>query len=125
MSPPVQRFEGEVLASSTDISTGKGWSKIPRSAVSRRTINPIRDVLSRPIPAQALPESTEPMLSLSIGDPTVFGNLKTHLEVVKAMDKALHSFKANGYPPATGYIKAREAVAKRYSTPGCPLSAKA
>jgi len=58
------------------------------------------------------------MISLSIGDPTVFGNLLPAKEVVDALHKALDSQKCNGYGPSTGSVEARAAVAKHISVPG-------
>ncbi|KAJ2842454.1 hypothetical protein GGI22_007549, partial [Coemansia erecta] len=46
------------------------------------------------------PKSTKEQISLSIGDPTVFGNFKTHPVVVESVEKAVRSFNYNGYPPS-------------------------
>ncbi|KAJ2663271.1 hypothetical protein IWW48_001373 [Coemansia sp. RSA 1200] len=111
---------------STDAATALAsstWGAIPASDVSRRTFNPIRDVLSRPMLPQATPKSSKDPISLSIGDPTVFGNFKTHDAVVKAVETAVRSFSYNGYPPSVGVPVAREAIAKKYSHPDAPLTA--
>ncbi|KAJ2841994.1 hypothetical protein IWW36_006069, partial [Coemansia brasiliensis] len=63
------------------------------------------------------------MISLSIGDPTVFGNFKTHPVVVEAVEEAVRSFSFNGYPPSVGVPQARDAVAKKYTHPDAPLTA--
>ncbi|KAJ2588428.1 hypothetical protein EV177_009421 [Coemansia sp. RSA 1804] len=89
---------------STDAATAPAsstWGALPASDVSRRTFNPIRDVLSRPMLPQSTPKSSKDPISLSIGDPTVFGNFKTHDAVVKAVETAVRSFSYNGYPPST------------------------
>jgi tyrosine aminotransferase len=64
-----------------------------------------------------------PMLSLSIGDPTVFGNLPPSPEVDAAVAAALATGKANGYCPAHGRPDARAAIAKQYSYDNSPLTA--
>ncbi|KAJ1932970.1 hypothetical protein EC988_009277, partial [Linderina pennispora] len=67
------------MPSANESATSTGpWGTIASSDVSRRTFNPIRDVLTRPVQPLSTPKSTKEMLSLSIGDPTVFGNFKTH-----------------------------------------------
>ncbi|KAJ1849464.1 hypothetical protein LPJ70_000460 [Coemansia sp. RSA 2708] len=99
------------------------WGTVSSSDVSRRTFNPIRDVLSRPVKPLSTPQSTKDLISLSIGDPTVFGNFKTHPVVVEAVEEAVRSYGFNGYPPSVGVPQAREAVAKKYSHPDAPLTA--
>ncbi|KAJ2498313.1 hypothetical protein GGH96_004404 [Coemansia sp. RSA 1972] len=99
------------------------WGTISSSDVSRRTFNPIRDVLSRPVKPLSTPQSTNDLISLSIGDPTVFGNFKTHPVVVEAVEEAVRSFSFNGYPPSVGVPQAREAVANKYTHPDAPLAA--
>merc|ERR1719154_993333 len=64
------------------------------------------------------PSPDKKMISLSIGDPTVFGNLLPAKEVVDAVHKALDSEKCNGYGPSTGSVEARSAVAAHVSVPG-------
>ncbi|KAJ1942656.1 hypothetical protein GGF37_003018, partial [Kickxella alabastrina] len=105
------------------VSQPGGWDTVPASEVSRRTFNPIRDVLSRPVQPLSTPKSTEEIISLSIGDPTVFGNFKTHPVVVEAVEEAIRSYAFNGYPPSVGVPQAREAIAKKYSHPQAPLTA--
>ncbi|KAJ2001496.1 hypothetical protein GGI04_003711 [Coemansia thaxteri] len=77
-----------------------GWGTIPTSDVARRTFNPIRDILTRPVRPLASPQSSKDLLSLSIGDPTVFGNFKAHPVVAKAVEEAVSSYRFNGYPPS-------------------------
>lgn len=86
----------------TSNSNNKIWGQIPSSQVARRTFNPIRNVLSRPVETLSTPKSTKDPISLSIGDPTVFGNFKTHPVVVEAVEEATHSFRYNGYPTSVG-----------------------
>lgn len=49
-----------------------------------------------------------------IGDPTVFGNLRTAKEVKDAMRIALEDGKSDGYFPSVGSEAARRAIAGRY-----------
>merc|ERR1719206_540547 len=69
-------------------------------------------------PVTIVPNPEKKMISLSIGDPTVFGNLLPAKEVVDAVHAALDSQKCNGYGPSTGSVEARAAVAEHVSVPG-------
>ncbi|KAJ1919211.1 hypothetical protein IWQ60_007303 [Tieghemiomyces parasiticus] len=109
----------------------KTWSTVPVSTVARSTVNPIRQVIERlhklvkdhQNASDGVALSTNEPISLSIGDPTVFGNFKTHPEVNNAVRKQLDSFGANGYGPSYGLLAAREAVARHCTTPAAPLTA--
>merc|ERR1712240_894893 len=83
--------------------------KVKASIVAKNTFNPIRNILET---MSIDPNPEKKMISLSIGDPTVFGNLLPAKEVVDALHKALDSQKCNGYGPSTGSVEARAAVAK-------------
>ena len=50
----------------------KQW-KVSASTMAKNTFNPIRNILET---MDLAPNPEKPMISLSIGDPTVFGNLK-------------------------------------------------
>ena len=63
------------------------------SIVAKNTFNPIRNILET---MSIDPNPEKKMISLSIGDPTVFGNLLPAKEVVDALHKALDSQKCNG-----------------------------
>merc|ERR1719285_1577793 len=89
--------------------------RVSASIVAKNTFNPIRDLLET---MTIVPNPEKKMISLSIGDPTVFGNLLPAKEVVDALHKALDSQKCNGYGPSTGSVEARAAVAKHISVPG-------
>ncbi|KAJ1996240.1 hypothetical protein GGI25_002230 [Coemansia spiralis] len=105
------------------VAPTSSWGTIPSSDVSRRTFNPIREVLSRPVQPLATVKSSNDPISLSIGDPTVFGNFKAHPVVVDAIEAAVRSYSFNGYPPSVGVPAAREAIAKKYSHPDALLTA--
>lgn len=94
---------------------------VPASIVSKRTVNPIRSIVDN---LKVAPHPDKEMISLSIGDPTIFGNFKTSDIAVEEIINQVKSFKGNGYPPSTGYENARESVAQKYSTPEAPLSSK-
>ena len=67
--------------------------KVRASIVAKNTFNPIRNILET---MSIDPNPEKKMISLSIGDPTVFGNLLPAKEVVEALHKALDSQKCNG-----------------------------
>ena len=67
--------------------------KVRASIVAKNTFNPIRNILET---MSIDPNPEKKMISLSIGDPTVFGNLLPAREVVDALHKALDSQKCNG-----------------------------
>ncbi|XP_048828321.1 tyrosine aminotransferase [Brienomyrus brachyistius] len=98
----------------------KRWN-IRASAMSKNTLNPIRAIVDG---MKITPNPDKPMIALSIGDPTVFGNLPTDHKVLQAMKDAIDSHKYNGYAPSVGYQKSREVVANFYSCPEAPLEAK-
>merc|ERR1712088_720708 len=75
--------------------------KVRASIVAKNTFNPIRNILET---MSIDPNPEKKMISLSIGDPTVFGNLLPAKEVVDALHKALDSQKCNGYGPSTGAL---------------------
>lgn len=96
------------------------WT-IASSHMAKRTFNPIRTVVDG---MKLEPNPDKDLISLSIGDPTVFGNLGPSQEMKDAVVSALNSGKSNGYAPSVGYEHARAAVAKRFSTPDIPLKSK-
>ena len=55
---------------------------------------------------------TKKVIPLSIGDPTIFGNLKPCKEILDALYKANTSSKFYGYQTAAGMESARDAVAE-------------
>merc|ERR1712223_692585 len=87
----------------------RSWNKVRASLMSKNTFNPIRNILET---MTLTPNPDKKMISLSIGDPTVFGNLKPSKNVIDAISSSVNSGKCNGYAPSTGYLKARKAVAE-------------
>ncbi|KAJ6652484.1 hypothetical protein lerEdw1_011454 [Lerista edwardsae] len=107
-------------------TAGKARGRKPHWAVrasemSKRTFNPIRAIVDS---MKVEPNPQKPLISLSIGDPTVFGNLPTDDEVTRAMKEALDLGRYNGYAPSVGYHSCREVVAEYYSCPEAPLEAQ-
>ncbi|XP_036604820.1 tyrosine aminotransferase [Trichosurus vulpecula] len=96
------------------------WA-VRASDMSKKTFNPIRAIVDS---MKVEPNPNKTMISLSIGDPTVFGNLPTDSEVTQAMKDALDSGKYNGYAPSIGYLASREEIASYYHCPEAPLEAK-
>ncbi|CAO2609922.1 Tyrosine aminotransferase [Lemmus lemmus] len=96
------------------------WNVRP-SDMSNKTFNPIRAIVDN---MKVKPNPNKTVISLSIGDPTVFGNLPTDPEVTQAMKDALDSGKYNGYAPSIGYLSSREEVASYYHCAEAPLEAK-
>lgn len=81
------------------------------SKAAQRTKNPIRKIVDR----LQIQNPQKQLITLALGDPTVFGNLKTSEQVNLAMIDAINSGKANGYPNAIGTLEARAAIAKKFT----------
>ncbi|XP_054283349.1 tyrosine aminotransferase-like [Macrosteles quadrilineatus] len=92
----------------------KPWS-VCASSVARNTHNPIRAIVEG---LHIQPHPDKQLIALSIGDPTVFGNLVPPTEVIEAVEESLHSQRYNGYAPASGYQEAKQAVADYSSHSG-------
>ncbi|XP_025114868.1 tyrosine aminotransferase-like isoform X2 [Pomacea canaliculata] len=91
------------------------------SDFARNTFNPIRSIVDG---MKLTPNPRKQMISLSLGDPTVFGNLPNPETAEDAIISAVRSRKYNGYGPSVGYENARAAVAKYVSTPSSAVEAK-
>lgn len=105
---------------STTPNSRSSW-KVNASIISKRTSNPIRAIVDH---IKVKPNVNKSMISLALGDPTLFGNFKIHQTCTDAVAKQLHSYKSNGYPPSTGYLHARQAVADKFTLPEAPLTAQ-
>jgi tyrosine aminotransferase len=95
--------------------------KIKASKVSLRTRNPIRQIVDN---LKVNPNPSKTFISLALGDPTTFGNLKIHESSVNAIVDKLKSYKANGYGPSVGLVPAREAIAQISSYQNHQITAK-
>merc|ERR1712045_177964 len=87
----------------------KSWSNIRASDMANKTFNPIRNILET---MTLTPNPDKKMISLSIGDPTVFGNLIPPQNITDAVHDSVNSGKCNGYGPSTGFLESRKAVAE-------------
>lgn len=86
----------------------KGWD-IKASYLAQNTHNRIRAIVET---LKIVPNPDKPMIPLSIGDPTIFGNLKASDVTINAVLKAIHSGKYNGYAHTQGFEESRKAIAK-------------
>ncbi|KAL0078054.1 tyrosine aminotransferase [Phycomyces blakesleeanus] len=100
-------------------SDRKKWS-IRSSDVAKRAHNPIRQIVDK---LKLDPKATKEFISLSVGDPTIFGNFNVDKSANEAIVHQLNTFKANGYPPAHGTLAARQAIATKFGVPEAPLTA--
>src|SRR5690554_5165490 len=91
------------------------WSPNPSSQRSQNVFNPIRSVVDTLVIPEAPKE--KPMIPLSLGDPTVFGNFQMHETTQSALIQNLKSGKFNGYGPSVGLLAAREAIAALHTDP--------
>ncbi|KAH9502629.1 hypothetical protein Btru_073963 [Bulinus truncatus] len=104
---------------SQDIKKVK-WS-VPITKMAQNTFNPIRSIVDT---MKMEPHPDKAMIALSIGDPTVFGNLPMSQVVEDAVIEAVKKKKFNGYAPSVGFEFARQAVAEYASTPTSVVEAK-
>jgi len=88
-------------------------TKINPSQKVLNTHNIIEDVFT--YQAKAKKNPNKKILALSIGDPTVFGNLEYPPNIKDNLKNIIDSDKFNGYGHSAGFEPAREAVAKRMS----------
>ncbi|CAL4116174.1 unnamed protein product, partial [Meganyctiphanes norvegica] len=100
---------------------GKKTWDVPASSYALNTFNPIRNIVEN---MKINPNPEKKMIALSIGDPTVFGNLVPAETITNAVSESVQSGKYNGYGPSTGFEEARAAVASHVSVPGAEVTAK-
>lgn len=119
--PALENMDGQANgpASPTAIKAKKVWDVTP-SVYADLCFNPIRSVVEK---IKKPDETDKPLIPLSLGDPTVFGNLKAPDVLVNEVEKNLRSYKANGYVHSAGMENAREAIAKKFGTKEAPLTA--
>lgn len=84
------------------------WAAVRASTGSLNTSNPIREIIETMNLAE---NPNKKVIPLSIGDPTIFGNLKPCKEILEAIVEANESGKFYGYQTAAGMESARRAVA--------------
>ncbi|KAL0274295.1 UNVERIFIED_CONTAM: hypothetical protein PYX00_006753 [Menopon gallinae] len=95
-----------------DMCDQKRWS-VKASDFANNTHNPIRAIVES---LHLEPNPSKQMIALSIGDPTIFGNLTPPKEAIEALKKTLDCGKCNGYAAGAGSTQARQAIAEYSST---------
>eukprot|EP00189_Rhodosorus_marinus_P003158 CAMPEP_0113965082 /NCGR_PEP_ID=MMETSP0011_2-20120614/7541_1 /TAXON_ID=101924 /ORGANISM="Rhodosorus marinus" /LENGTH=454 /DNA_ID=CAMNT_0000977543 /DNA_START=228 /DNA_END=1592 /DNA_ORIENTATION=- /assembly_acc=CAM_ASM_000156 len=93
------------------------FSEVVPAVSAMRTSNKIREIVENLTSSKTSNEEGKEVISLSIGDPTTYGNLAVSEQARRAVADAVMSGLANGYAPSTGLKTAREAVAKYYTDP--------
>ena len=83
------------------------------SKEARETYNPIRAVVER---IKVKPNPSLELIRLSIGDPTVFGNLPPPDTLVEALSEKLTREQHHNIVCVAGSPKARQAISSMYST---------
>ncbi|KNC80684.1 tyrosine aminotransferase [Sphaeroforma arctica JP610] len=106
------------MAINTDSTPRSGWA-VESSIVAKRTFNPIRTVVDQ---MKIVPHPDKAMIALSIGDPTVFGNLSAPESAVEATIANVHTGKFNGYCHSAGDVKSRTAIAEYYTCENAPIT---
>lgn len=99
----------------------KPWKIVRVSYMARHTDNPIRKIVDG---MKLTPHPDKKMIALSIGDPTIFGNLPLDESIEDAVVEAVRSKKRNGYAPSIGYEDTRSAIAEYYTCPEAPLTSR-
>ncbi|KAG1453492.1 hypothetical protein G6F56_007561 [Rhizopus delemar] len=102
------------------MSSDRNAWKIKSSKTAQQAHNPIRAIVDQ---LKVDPKATKPLISLSIGDPTIFGNFNVDSSINEAVIKQINGYRANGYPPADGTLNSRSAIAQSHSLPSAPLVA--
>ncbi|XP_067120150.1 tyrosine aminotransferase-like [Centruroides vittatus] len=100
--------------------TRHSWN-VRVSRFADNSVNPIRTIVEN---MRLRPNPDKPLLALSIGDPTTFGNMDACEEITEAVVEAVRSRKYNGYAPSQGFQNAREAVAAHSSYTDCMVESK-
>lgn len=119
----VNHLQGSLIISASSFieemafEDAKGWDRLAPSRLARESFNPIRTIVEA---MMVEPNPSKGMISLALGDPTTFGNLKAPKVAEDAIVDAIKTMKFNGYAPSSGYVEAREAVAMYLSGPGSP-----
>ncbi|KAL3860323.1 hypothetical protein ACJMK2_010462 [Sinanodonta woodiana] len=96
------------------------WN-VPSSQFAKNTFSPIITIVDG---MKLTPNPEKEMIALSIGDPTVFGNLVVPIQAEESVIEAVKNKKFNGYGPSFGIEKARAAIAQYSSREGYTITAK-
>uniref|UniRef100_A0AAV1V364 Tyrosine aminotransferase n=1 Tax=Peronospora matthiolae TaxID=2874970 RepID=A0AAV1V364_9STRA len=100
------------------VKSKKRWDVQP-SAFSKLCSNPIREIVDN---IKKPATSTKKLIPLSLGDPTVFGNLHCPDVLVEAIVRNTRSMQHNGYIHSAGSEAARTAIAEHFGKPEAPLT---
>jgi tyrosine aminotransferase len=87
------------------------FGEISASKTALHTFNPIRAIVDS---LKIVPNPQKQMISLGLGDPTLFGNLKINQDSVDQIVTNLNTYKYNGYAPSVGSLEARKAIGSFY-----------
>ncbi|KAI8974440.1 tyrosine aminotransferase [Pilobolus umbonatus] len=101
------------------MSSDRSSWKVQASQSAKQAESPIRAIVDK---LKVDPKAKKPLISLSIGDPTLSGNFNVDPTMNEAVIKQLISYRVNGYPPADGSLQARKAVADYLYHSKAPLS---
>jgi len=107
-----------VVDESCDKRQKNEWH-VRMSAKCERTTNPIRAIIEKITKQKRDPIPGKPVIPLSLGDPTAFGNLGAPHVLNAAIIKLVGEKTQNGYGASAGSESARAAVATRYSSKNC------
>ncbi|KAE9347232.1 Tyrosine aminotransferase [Phytophthora rubi] len=97
----------------------KPQRNIQPSDFSKLCNNPIRKIVDN---IKKPATSTKELIPLSLGDPTVFGNLHCPDVLVNAIVRHTRSMQHNGYIHSAGSGAARAAIPQRYGNARAPLT---
>jgi len=112
------RPDGSALEPETQEKRSKGWH-VRMSTKAERTTNPIRAVIEKITGQKREPIPGKPVIPLSLGDPTAFGNLAAPHVLNAAIVRLISEKTHNGYGASAGLEPARAAIAQRYSSKSC------
>lgn len=110
----------DVVAETNRRRSNREWN-VKATVMAKNTNNPIRKIVDG---MKLTPNPDKEMIALSIGDPTVFGNLPPSKVASDAVVEATTRNQCNGYAPSVGYESARAAVAEYCSCASSPITAK-
>eukprot|EP00814_Leptocylindrus_danicus_P003945 CAMPEP_0116024524 /NCGR_PEP_ID=MMETSP0321-20121206/12371_1 /TAXON_ID=163516 /ORGANISM="Leptocylindrus danicus var. danicus, Strain B650" /LENGTH=495 /DNA_ID=CAMNT_0003496277 /DNA_START=83 /DNA_END=1570 /DNA_ORIENTATION=- len=99
-----------------DVSTVSSWV-CKSSKKSRRTVNPIRAIVDPILSSRSnKKDDGKEFINLSLGDPTIYGNLNPPDALLRAAEKCASSPLRRSYVNACGSDDARLAIAAHHST---------
>ncbi|KAL0490306.1 tyrosine aminotransferase [Acrasis kona] len=96
------------------MDVARGWN-VTSSPQSLRTINPIQQITSKLDMKNVNKDKV--MIPLSLGDPTVFGNMDTDDFLVESITKHAKTKRRNGYTTSPGFPDVRAKIAEKYKLP--------